>query len=104
MLSSLIFVILVFMILSNSNAQNLEKSRSVWVEQGLIRGKIYKIGDNYMQIFRGIPYAEPPIGKLRFRVCCFSSLHFFNFLKDFCGIFKNRHFKYVLLKLLYFYK
>ncbi|VDK61559.1 unnamed protein product [Anisakis simplex] len=47
--------------------QNLEKSRSVWVEQGLIRGKIYKIGDNYMQIFRGIPYAEPPIGKLRFQ-------------------------------------
>uniref|UniRef100_A0A914ZDY6 Carboxylesterase type B domain-containing protein n=1 Tax=Parascaris univalens TaxID=6257 RepID=A0A914ZDY6_PARUN len=67
MLSSLIVVILIFTLLLNSNAQNLEKSRSVWVEQGLIRGKIYKIGDNYMQIFRGIPYAEPPIGKLRFR-------------------------------------
>ncbi|MFH4980153.1 hypothetical protein AB6A40_006862 [Gnathostoma spinigerum] len=47
-------------------SQNYDKSRSVWVEQGLLRGKIYKIGDNYMQIFRGIPYAEPPIGKLRF--------------------------------------
>lgn len=47
--------------------QNLEKSRSVWVEQGLLRGKIYKIADSYMQIFRGIPYAEPPVGPLRFK-------------------------------------
>jgi hypothetical protein len=37
--------------------QNLEKSRSVWVEQGLVRGKIYKLGDQQVQIFRGIPYA-----------------------------------------------
>lgn len=62
-------------------SQNLEKSRSVWIEQGLVRGKIYKIGDHQVQIFRGIPYAgqflenpsklfcwEPPIGELRFAV------------------------------------
>lgn len=55
-------------ILQKVTAQNLEKSRSVWVEQGLLRGKIYKIGEKYMQIFRGIPYAEPPIGPLRFMV------------------------------------
>ncbi|TKR80858.1 hypothetical protein L596_014850 [Steinernema carpocapsae] len=48
-------------------AQNLEKSRSVWVEQGLVRGKIYKIGDRQLQIFRGIPYAEAPVGNLRFQ-------------------------------------
>ncbi|KAK6112189.1 Carboxylesterase family protein [Brugia pahangi] len=47
--------------------QNLEKSRSVWVEQGLLLGKIYKLADNYIQIFRGIPYAEAPIGPLRFK-------------------------------------
>lgn len=54
--------------LQNSNLQSLEKSRSVWVEQGLIKGKIYKIDDQQLQIFRGIPYAEPPIGPLRFKV------------------------------------
>lgn len=48
--------------------QNLEKSRSVWVEQGLVRGKIYKMGEKQLQIFRGIPYAEPPLGDLRFKV------------------------------------
>uniref|UniRef100_A0A915E1N4 Carboxylesterase type B domain-containing protein n=1 Tax=Ditylenchus dipsaci TaxID=166011 RepID=A0A915E1N4_9BILA len=48
-------------------AQTLEKSRSVWVEQGLVRGKIYKIGDQQVQIFRGIPYAEAPVGQLRFK-------------------------------------
>uniref|UniRef100_A0A7E4V895 COesterase domain-containing protein n=1 Tax=Panagrellus redivivus TaxID=6233 RepID=A0A7E4V895_PANRE len=50
-----------------SIAQNFEKSRSVWVEQGLVRGKIYKIGGQQIQIFRGVPYAEPPIGDLRFK-------------------------------------
>ncbi|KHN74899.1 hypothetical protein Tcan_09118 [Toxocara canis] len=74
--------------LFRSDAQNLEKSRSVWVEQGLIRGKIYKIGDNYMQIFRGIPYAEPPIGNLRFRAiqlrknCLMCAKDFFKCLAD----------------------
>ena len=48
--------------------QNFDKSRSVWVEQGLIRGKIYKFGIEQVQIFRGVPYAEPPIGDLRFKV------------------------------------
>jgi carboxylesterase type B len=48
--------------------QHFEKSKSVWIEQGLVRGRIYKLGDKRMQMFRGIPYAEPPIGELRFRV------------------------------------
>ncbi|VDK33499.1 unnamed protein product [Gongylonema pulchrum] len=64
-------LILLFLLLSSlvwrARSQNLEKSRSVWVEQGLLRGKIYKMADNYMQIFRGIPYAEPPVGPLRFK-------------------------------------
>ncbi|VDL70649.1 unnamed protein product [Nippostrongylus brasiliensis] len=48
------------------SGQVLEKSRSVWVEQGLVRGKIYNIDGRHIQIFRGIPYAEPPLGNLRF--------------------------------------
>lgn len=50
-----------------ANGQLLEKSRSVWVEQGLVRGKIYNVDGNLIQIFRGIPYAEPPVGNLRFK-------------------------------------
>lgn len=61
-----IFIPTLFFIIADS--QNLEKSRSVWVEQGLVRGKIYKIGQKQVQIFRGIPYAEPPVGELRFAV------------------------------------
>ncbi|KAI6182002.1 Hydrolase [Aphelenchoides fujianensis] len=60
-LFSLLFFLLV-------DGQNLEKSRSVWVEQGLVRGKIYKLdNDRSVQIYRGIPYAEPPLGDMRFR-------------------------------------
>lgn len=44
------------------------------MEQGLVRGKIYKIGNHQVQIFRGIPYAEPPVGPLRFKVFCFFTL------------------------------
>uniref|UniRef100_A0A914BVG4 Carboxylesterase type B domain-containing protein n=1 Tax=Acrobeloides nanus TaxID=290746 RepID=A0A914BVG4_9BILA len=58
-----LFLIHIFSVIG----QNLEKSRSVWVEQGLVRGKIYKIGDQQVQIFRGVPYADPPLGSLRFR-------------------------------------
>ncbi|KAI6210836.1 Hydrolase [Aphelenchoides besseyi] len=58
---------LLILIVVSGNAQNLEKSRSVWVEQGLVKGKIYKLGEQQVQIFRGIPYAEPPLGDLRFR-------------------------------------
>lgn len=49
-------------------AQHFEKERSVWVEQGLVKGRIYKIGKNLMQMFLGIPYAEPPVGENRFKV------------------------------------
>ena len=64
-----IFIVILFFVTVDS--QNLEKSRSVWVEQGLVRGKIYKIGQKQVQIFRGIPYAEPPVGELRFSVGLF---------------------------------
>lgn len=61
-------LILLLAFIACVDGQNLEKSRSVWVEQGLVRGKIYKIAEKQVQIFRGIPYAEPPVGPLRFRV------------------------------------
>ena len=63
-------------LISGSNQQQLEKSRSVWVEQGLVRGKIYNIDGKHLQIFRGIPYAEPPIGDLRLKVDLNDGDHF----------------------------
>ncbi|CAB3399435.1 unnamed protein product [Caenorhabditis bovis] len=54
-------------IIALCDCQVLEKSRSVWVEQGLVRGSIYNIDGKHIQIFRGIPYAEPPLGELRFK-------------------------------------
>ncbi|PIO72429.1 hypothetical protein TELCIR_05643 [Teladorsagia circumcincta] len=62
----LLLVLLLFDLVPTSLGQVLEKSRSVWVEQGLVRGKIYNIDGRHIQIFRGIPYAEPPLGNLRF--------------------------------------
>uniref|UniRef100_A0A914Y6W7 Carboxylesterase type B domain-containing protein n=1 Tax=Panagrolaimus superbus TaxID=310955 RepID=A0A914Y6W7_9BILA len=64
---NLIFLLLSLSLIIFVNSQNFEKSRSVWVEQGLVRGKIYKFGIEQVQIFRGVPYAEPPIGDLRFK-------------------------------------
>ncbi|KAJ1355018.1 hypothetical protein KIN20_012128 [Parelaphostrongylus tenuis] len=49
-----------------TTALTLAKSRSVWVEQGLVRGQIYNVDGRQIQIFRGIPFAEPPVGNLRF--------------------------------------
>ncbi|CEF69982.1 Carboxylesterase, type B domain-containing protein [Strongyloides ratti] len=62
-----IYIIIIFILFSIVNGQKLDKSRSVWVEQGLVRGQIYRIASKQIQIFRGIPYAEPPIKNLRFK-------------------------------------
>ncbi|KAI6244222.1 Hydrolase [Aphelenchoides fujianensis] len=64
----LLIALFSFLLILLVDGQNLEKSRSVWVEQGLVRGKIYKLdNDRSVQIYRGIPYAEPPVGDMRFR-------------------------------------
>ncbi|KAI3420782.1 hypothetical protein GPALN_014403 [Globodera pallida] len=63
------FIILLKLLFSfnGTRCQNFEKSRSVWMEQGLVKGKIFKIDGRQVQIFRGIPYAEAPVGTLRFK-------------------------------------
>lgn len=75
--TTIVIVITTVPFICEIGAQNLEKSRSVWVEQGLLRGKIYKIGEKFMQIFRGIPYAEPPVGSLRFQVITIFIIFYF---------------------------
>lgn len=50
----------------------------VKVEQGLLRGAVVKrvVGESYIA-FKGVPYAAPPVGKLRFKV----SIYFDNPLR-----------------------
>lgn len=45
-------------------------NKLVQTKFGMIRGLVKKniLGGEYFS-FKGIPYAEPPVGKLRFQVC-----------------------------------
>ncbi|XP_050024748.1 acetylcholinesterase-like [Dermacentor andersoni] len=35
--------------------------------EGMVRGKVVRVLDKSVEEYRGIPFAEPPVGKLRFR-------------------------------------
>ncbi|VDN38777.1 unnamed protein product [Gongylonema pulchrum] len=39
------------------------------IDSGSIRGEYLTIGANDFAVFKGIPYAAPPVGSLRFQVC-----------------------------------
>ena len=49
----------------------------VEVSEGWLEGEKLKVvtDDVYYYSFKGIPYAEPPVGKLRFKVCTKFLLH-----------------------------
>lgn len=51
-------------------SSDVNSNTIVHISSGDIQGSINKTWTNkeYMQ-FRGIPYAEPPVGDLRFKVC-----------------------------------
>ena len=38
----------------------------VKTSSGVVRGRSFKIRNNWISEFLNIPYAEPPVGKLRF--------------------------------------
>lgn len=46
----------------------IAKMPLVQVEQGELRGIICENSEGKYLAFKGIPYAKPPIGKLRFKV------------------------------------
>jgi para-nitrobenzyl esterase len=58
---SILLILVLFLFASNTKAQSL--SDPVMTEQGAVRGEV--LGDTL--VFRGIPYAEPPIGGLRWQ-------------------------------------
>ncbi len=55
---------------SSSTFEPFDESIQVYVEQGTLQGKRMKsrAGRDYLA-FLGIPYAQPPTGDLRFKVC-----------------------------------
>jgi carboxylesterase type B len=56
------FVLLILVI-----HQNQAQNAKVTVENGLIEGKTLSFDGNHVNAFLGIPYAEPPVGDLRFK-------------------------------------
>lgn len=50
-----------------------EKMVKIQVEQGVLEGQVLDLvtGDGQYYSFKGLPYAEPPVGPLRFKVCLF---------------------------------
>lgn len=40
----------------------------VRVEQGVLLGKLWTVDGRKVQVFKGVPYAEPPEGERRFQV------------------------------------
>jgi len=49
------------------SSQNTQESNIIETNSGKIQGKIVINNCNYHYEFLGIPYAEPPLGKLRFK-------------------------------------
>ena len=50
-------------------AQSQEDDVTVTLEQGAVKGlRIESVRDEQLVAFLGIPYAKPPVGKLRFKV------------------------------------
>ena len=67
-LSKFIFVIILVLFECYSVLSDDQNVISVRLEKGLINGKIETIvEDKQLGVFKGIPFAEPPIGDLRFK-------------------------------------
>lgn len=62
------FVIVLLYLSTFSNAEN--ETKIIYTDCGLVKGRLeYTLwGNQSYYAFRGIPYAEPPLGDLRFKV------------------------------------
>lgn len=63
-----------FVVVSRFVSKMASENTIVRVKQGELRGVVEETdyGDQYLA-FRGIPYAKPPIGPLRFKVNSFEN-------------------------------
>ena len=55
--------------------------KKIEVKQGVIRGEVYETENGLQaEAYRGIPYAEPPVGRLRWKARC--SLRYLKFSQN----------------------
>lgn len=64
-LSSISCLFLLLCLLGASFAR--KQDLLIKTKSGRVRGKVLKVLDGEVRAFLGIPYAQPPVGKLRFR-------------------------------------
>lgn len=63
-------VLLLFILMSTTSAGPRYSSRIVEIQTGAIRGIILELNSRHLEpveVFRGVPYAAPPLGPLRYR-------------------------------------
>uniref|UniRef100_A0AC34F5X6 Carboxylesterase type B domain-containing protein n=1 Tax=Panagrolaimus sp. ES5 TaxID=591445 RepID=A0AC34F5X6_9BILA len=51
-----------------------KKSKIVEIEQGLIQGRRYKLGKEFVDAYMGIPFGKAPVGELRYQLSFFKPL------------------------------
>ena len=62
MLAYLLITLLLY-----SKAQIIIEKKDIYLNQGIVRGEVKYVAGRSVNIFLGIPYAQPPIDSLRFR-------------------------------------
>ena len=58
--------LLITLLLYSIKAQIIIENKDIYLSQGIVRGEVKYVAGKSVNIFLGIPYAEPPIGPLRF--------------------------------------
>ncbi|XP_043933097.1 acetylcholinesterase isoform X2 [Protopterus annectens] len=61
------FIYLLVLFADKASAQS-ESELHVYTRSGRVKGMKMQVESGYVSAFLGIPYAEPPIGKMRFRI------------------------------------
>ena len=59
--------LLITLLLYSIKAQIIIENKDIYLTQGIVRGEVKYVAGKSVNIFLGIPYAEPPIDSLRFR-------------------------------------
>ena len=59
--------LLITLLLYSIKAQIIIENKDIYLSQGIVRGEVKYVAGKSVNIFLGIPYAEPPIDSLRFR-------------------------------------
>ena len=91
--------LLITLLLYSIKAQIIIENKDIYLTQGIVRGEVKYVAGKSVNIFLGIPYAEPPIDSLRFRAPLKHSGWQVFFLGP-CS--KNNFFKNLIKKIEYF--